>query len=236
MKKDVLKTVDNILFCCIMLYFWALLAMFISLISTLVASSGKPLASSLIHFPLGYPGAIGIDQHDNLYYLDNIYRRLKVYDQNGGFLQAWFVPIGGITNKPQRLIIDNNMIYVETGYVRENPKRKLYTVYDPNGKIIERESTKYSDVSNYSAYKVTDKDGSIYKANKSSLFPKVTKTELSGRTSTIISDPFYLRIFAVVPNVILFAASILVGGCWDWWRKKIKTKSSTDKQFMQVSQ
>ena len=224
--KGTQKTLKNICNYCAILYCWALLALLGCVMSICIASFGKPFASSFIHFPLGYPGAIGIDQNHNLYYLDNTYKRLKVYDQEGHFLRAWFVPISG--NRPQRLIIDdNNHIYVETGYVQESPQEELYTVYDQNGNIIEEDSKKYSDVDDCYAFEVNDTEGNTFTANRSSLFPKVIQTNPSGHKITVISDCFYLRILAAGPNFVLFVGSILIAGILGWSRKK-KSKAGTN--------
>jgi hypothetical protein len=202
------------------------LTFFVYIISISIGSFSEPIASSFIRFPLGYPGAIGIDQNYNLYYLDNTYSRLKVYDRKGHFLRSWYVTTPGLTEKPKRLIIeDNGHIYVETGYVRENPNKILCTVYNQSGTIIEEDSEKYADLYDFSAYMVTDAEGNIFKANKSSFFPKVIKINPSGQKYTVISDPFYLRIFAVAPNFVLFIVSMLLAAYLGWEIKRFPKKT-----------
>ncbi|MFX0067346.1 MAG: hypothetical protein ACFFC7_34935 [Candidatus Hermodarchaeota archaeon] len=226
-KRKIQDTREIIVLCCVLLYFWSLLAIFINCISGCIGAIDKPFGPFLIRFPLGYPGAIGIDQNHNLYYVDNTYNRLKVYDREGHFLRSWHVPVSGVIDKSQRLIIeDSNHIYVETGYVRENPQKILYTVYNHNGRIIEEDSKKYADLYDFSAHLVADTEGNIFRANESFFFPKVFQINSSGHEFTFISDPFYLRIFAVGPNYVLFAGSILIGGYLAWEQKKLSNKKT----------
>lgn len=181
---------------------------------------------SQIRFPLGTPRGLAIDSKGHIYYMSGIYSRIQVYDKNGRFLRGWFFLAPGPVNTPRQMIIDNKgKLHVEKGYYEENGvidyDRKMYTVFSPEGKLVKKHSKKFADTKIPNAFERKDKEGNIYQIKHKFFIPNIFKTLPSGKTSLLISDPFYLKfINQPFPNAICLIIILSIYHFWNYLKKK----------------
>ncbi|MDO8683466.1 MAG: hypothetical protein Q7N50_08295 [Armatimonadota bacterium] len=123
--------------------------------------------------------SIVADSHGHIYCDSAMYGRIQVYDASGKFLWAWDYPY-----KHSSITIDKkDRLHVFSG--------KEFVLSQDGRLLKERPSIKeYDYSSDYSSYR--DMRGNVYKLHTPTLYPRVIKTDPSGREKTVVSVPFYL--------------------------------------------
>lgn len=191
-----------------------------------------PLSSSIIRVPLGSPGGIAVDSKGRIYCLAGFYNRMQVYDKEGRFLTGWSVK--AVSRIVNIFIDDNDNIHVETGcYEKKHPivnvNRKVYTVFDSNGKLLEKRNETFSSVKKVDVLGAKDDDGNVYRIKDYWLFPKIIKITPSGEETIVISDPFYLWfIKGPLPTGGFILCALIIGGIMELrkWIKKKKAEAN----------
>lgn len=201
-----------------------------------LSTTGKPMTSSSIRTPLGVPGGIAVDSEGQIYYMANSYNRIQVYDKNGHFLLGWFFPRPGNLSATIQMIIDEDgHLHVEAGYYEtkhpiKDLDRRVYSVYNANGELLEKRSETFSYTKIPDVFERKDAEGNIYKVKGRLIFPKVVKITPSGEEMVLVSDPFYLKFINVpLPSFAgLFLIAILYN-IREFWQKKKKAKAENRK-------
>ena len=174
----------------------------------------KSLFPNNTRFPLGNLGGIAVDSDYSVYLAVQGYSRIQKYNNEGEFLNGWFVKTGG--GVFDMWIENNNTIHVVTA------RPNNHDVFNSNGILLERtkiaSNDEYRSLLKKAGGKIgEDADGNAYLAEPSSWSPKVIKINPSGEKTIAIKDPFYfhlvrapwpswhLMIIGVLMSVILAA-------------------------------
>ena len=161
----------------------------------LIVASSSPLgrlAPSDFELPLGDLDSIGLDGQGNVYCAALGYNRIQVYDSHGEFLRSIHVPL-----KPYYFSIDSQgNLHVWIGSV--------YRQYSQTGELVRNAKISAPPEAalegSPAAKEVVDQQGNIYTID-THLFvsERVLKTDPSGKTEVLVSQPWYL-VMAKWPN------------------------------------
>jgi len=180
---------------------------------------GVRMQSSKIRLPLGNPGGIAVDSIGRIYCTANIYSRLQVYDNEGQFLQGWFVPISPSAADVQ--VDANDHIHVGTSNYDIGRNEREYAVFAASGKLLGKVMKPLESSSVFGQTKGAD--GNLYKTENYWLFPRIIKITPTGEQTVIIFDPLYLSfIKAPIPSFAGVFGMAFVYGIWKLWKKKTK--------------
>jgi hypothetical protein len=198
------------------------------LLCALLSHTDRAMVSSSIRFPLAAIGGIAVDGKGRIYCIANSYDRIQLYDRDGSFIRGWFFPRPGNLSATVQLILDESgQLHVEAGYYEEDHRvedldRLVYTVFSSNGELLEKDSQTFSYTKIPNVFEGKDDNGNIYTVRHRFLLPRVVKISPSGQRTTLVSDPFYLRLIAFPFPSGAGLAGILIVCCVYEFRKKKK--------------
>lgn len=158
------------------------------------------LVSSSVRFPLAGSGGIAVDSKGLVYCWARNYQRLQIYDKHGDFIRGWFVDA---PTHPNMIVDSNAVLHVEQFGDK-------YVAFDTHGNLLDN-NNKWFPEKDY-VYKAEDSEGNVYEYT--SRPHRILKTNRSGETFTLVSDPLHLKfVSALFPTMIaLFIVLFIVFG------------------------
>jgi hypothetical protein len=204
-----MKRLINILLCLILVVGGC--GFSIPIICHVLSNFGVEGVSSNIHFPLGKPRYLALDENGNIYCFSDLYNRLQIYDKTGQFIRGWFLP-------------SNNFLFVDPNDETLNviTSEDSHLVYDMYGNLINtlKEEKGYYRL-NYLSYakkEARDSQTNTYKFESVIFSTKITKISPDGKKTTVISEPllmwllrtpFPVFLYIIVPLLVWVVAEAL---------------------------
>lgn len=151
------------------------------------ASAGSYIFPEKLELPLGNTDGMAVDGHGHIYLTVPFYQRIQVYDSNGDFLKGLHVDTHG---GAFYIWIENELLHVAIS------RTDKHIAMDLNGQILEdfevESFKKWESLwKKASVNRYKDESGNVYQFQDSKWSPKVTKTEPSGNSTALISNPFH---------------------------------------------
>ena len=172
---------------------WFLFITYLSLFASggifglLPPSVGRYIFPAKSELPLGDADGIAVGGSGNIYLAVPVYQRVQVYNRNGDFLKGLHVDTHG---GAFCIWTENELLHV---FISRTEK---YLIMDSGGRVSESSEIhsfeeKESLWEKASANRFKDASGNTYIFHDSKWFPKVTKTNPSGKTVALISNPIH---------------------------------------------